>query len=56
MNNKGLPATNEIREAPKNTNSHMKISVTLRLLNVELEYELLVLCVEKTFSECYPEV
>ena len=57
MNDKGLPATNEIREASKNTNSRKKISLTLRLLNVELEYELPVLCIEKKlFSECYPEV
>ena len=54
MNDKGLPATSEIREAPKNTNSYKKISVTLRLLNVEVEYELLVLCVEKTFFRVLP--
>ena len=45
MNDKDLPATNEIRKAPKNTNSNMKISLTLSLLNVKVEYELLVLCV-----------
>ena len=45
MNDKDLPATNEIRKAPKNTNSNMKISLTLSLLNVKVEYELLVRCV-----------
>ena len=52
MNDKGLPATNEIREAPKNTNSLKKISLTLRLLNFKVEYEVLVLCVVKTFFQC----
>ena len=51
MNDKGLPATNEIREAPKNTNSLKKISLTLRLLDVKVEYEVLVLCVVKTFFQ-----
>ena len=45
MNNKDLPTTNDIGTAPKNTNSNMKNSLTLSLLHVKVEYELLVLCV-----------
>ena len=54
MNDRDLPATNEIRKAAKNTNSNMKISLTLSLLNVKVEYELLVLCGVKTFFIALP--